>query len=361
MALGIAVAGAHASNASGESSCRGSQFIGFTNFSDFEKLPADQLGQSILTSPEIATCIDWQELIVSWNAEMARDASLRIEARPLDPESATHYYALAAWSGNPKLHLRTGFPKQKDKTAEVATDILKLHRPCCRLQVRLTLTSKDPADIKLKFLGLSLLDTNAEPAMLPPNQSAWGETIPVPERSQMVYPNGKILCSPTTVSMLLAYWSRTLNRPELEHDVPEISKEIYDPHFDGTGNWPFNMAYAGSFKGMRAYVTRFSDVSELEDWIASGIPVGLSVCYNKLRGKKGAVSGHLVVCVGFTENGDPIINDPGTRQNVRKIFPRQNLISAWANSRNAVYLIYPEDAAVPQDRFGHWYSNALGQ
>ena len=63
-----------------------------------------------------------------------------------------------------------------------------------------------------------------------------------------------------------------------------------------------------------------------------------------------------MVCVGFTETGDVVINDPGTRQNVRKTFPRANLVNAWAYSHNTVYLLYPETAAVPPDRFGHWYS-----
>jgi hypothetical protein len=142
----------------------------------------------------------------------------------------------------------------------------------------------------------------------------------------------------------------------LDRDVPEIVKEIYDSKWHGAGNWPFNMAYAGAFSGMRAYVTRFSDISELEDWIATGLPVGLSVCYDRLRGKGPGPNGHFVVCVGFTKEGDVIINDPGTSKNVRKTFPRENLIYAWANSHNAVYLIYPEDSSLPVDRFGHWDS-----
>jgi len=67
--------------------------------------------------------------------------------------------------------------------------------------------------------------------------------------------------------------------------VPEVVKGVYDPKWGGTGNWVFNTAYAGSLKGMRAYTTRLSDVSELEDWIARGIPVGLSLCYNPAAGR----------------------------------------------------------------------------
>jgi hypothetical protein len=172
----------------------------------------------------------------------------------------------------------------------------------------------------------------------------------------MSYPNGKVLCSPTTVSMLLTFWSQQLKRPDLDHDVPDVVAGVYDSNWHGTGNWPFNMAYAGSYPGLRAYVTRLTDVSELEDWIAQGIPVGLSLCYDRLRGKGPGPNGHLVVCVGFTTNGDVVVNDPGTTLHVRKTFPRKNLIYAWSYSRNTVYLVYPEDAEVPKDRFGHWDS-----
>ena len=154
--------------------------------------------------------------------------------------------------------------------------------------------------------------------------------------------------------MIMTYWSKQLNRPELDHDVPDIVKEVYDENWHGTGNWVFNTAYAGSYPGMRSCVTRLSDVSELEDWVAKGLPVALSLCYDRLRGKGPGPNGHLVVCVGFTKDGDVIINDPGTSKNIRKTFPRKNLVYAWANSKNAVYLIYPENAELPKDRFGHW-------
>ena len=135
-----------------------------------------------------------------------------------------------------------------------------------------------------------------------------------------------------------------------------MAHEVRDPNWPGTGNWPFNTAYAGSFSGLRACVTRFSDVSELEDWIARGIPVIVSVAYTVLKGAppRAGPDGHIIVCVGFTQDGDVIVNDPGTRQQIRRVFPRQNLVKAWAQSHNVVYLIYPEASRLPPDRFGHW-------
>src|SRR5262249_21970639 len=159
-------------------------------------------------------------------------------------------------------HPRQSVPGQKDSAGDVATDTLILERPCQRLQVRLALRRVQ----KLKFLGLCLSDTKDTAPPLPPNRAAWGKTIDVPERTQMAYTNGSALCSPTTVSMLMAYWARKLERPELDRDVPDIESEVFDQNWHGTGNWPFNMAYVGAHSGMRAYVARFSDVSELEDW-----------------------------------------------------------------------------------------------
>ncbi len=335
---------------------RGRQFIGFKSFSHFEKTRGSRPLETVLTSPVIVAQIPWDELIASWNAEMPEDTYLKVQARAIYLTGSTPYYTMALWSSDPRRHPRESVPNQNDDQGRVATDTLLLRRPAERLQIRLLMGSGDLRKVDLKFVGISLADSHASPAPLPPNTACWGKLMPVPERSQMPYPNGKVLCSPTTVSMLMAWWAQQLKRPELDRPVPEIAAAIYDTEWQGTGNWPFNTAYAGSFRGIRAYVSRMSDLSELEDWIAAGIPVGLSLDYDRLRGKGPGPNGHLVVCVGFAPSGDPVINDPGTSTDVRKIFPRKNLAYAWAASRNTAYLIYPANSEIPKDRFGHWDS-----
>ncbi len=335
---------------------RGGQFVGFKHFSAFEKTAGPHRGETVLTSPEIVACIKWNELIASWNAVTPEGAYLKVEARALYPAGPTKYYVMALWSTNPTLYPRESVLNQKDADGDVATDTLKLKQPCDRLQIRLTLGGVHGQKPILKFIGLCLTDTGFSPSALRSNPAALGKTLSVPERTQMAYPNGKVLCSPTTVSMIMAYWSRQLKRPELDHDVPDIVNAIYDANWKGTGNWPFNTAYAGSYRGMRAYVTRLSDLAEVEDWIAAGIPVGLSVCADRLHHRGPGPNGHLIVCVGFTEQGDPVVNDPGSSTNIRRVYPRKDVVYAWAYSHNAVYLIYPESAEVPKDRFGHWDS-----
>ena len=349
-------------NALASTESRANSFVALKDFSSFARGVGTNAEEIVMTSPIIRAELEWNELIASWNVDAPSEAYLKFEVRPLYPEATSKFYSLAQWSSDGKTFSRENLGPQRDGAGHVSTDTLILKQPCRRFQARITIGGKGRKKCRVKFLGFSLSDTTATVAVLPPNRKAWGKTLDVPERSQMAYPNGKVLCSPTTVSMMMTFWSKKLGRRELDHDVPEIVDAVYDLRWDGTGNWPFNMAYVGSFPGMRAYVSRFSDVSELEDWIASGIPVGLSLCYNRLRGRDNSPpSGHLIVCVGFTPEGDVIVNDPGTSKGVRKTFPRKNLINAWAYSHNAVYLIYPEGRKVPIDRFGHWDSKTAAK
>ncbi|PYK59509.1 MAG: hypothetical protein DME21_13040 [Verrucomicrobia bacterium] len=315
----------------------GRQFIGFTNFSAFTNGRGESPDESAFVSPGIATQIKWDELVVSWNADLPKGVVLKIETRAIYPAHSTRFYTMGIWSGTAEDRRRMSVKDQKDNDAEVLTDTLALKAPCDRVRIRLILSGAGNVPTPpLKFLGLSFADKKYEAPVLPPNRTAWGKSIAVPERSQLDFPEGEqSWCSPTSTSMMLAYWANKSNRPELNQAVPEVAKEVFDPNWPGTGNWPFNMAYAGSFSGMRAYVSRFSDVSELA---------------------RDGPDGHLVVCVGFTEKGDVIVNDPGTRQQIRHVYPRENLVKAWARSQNTVYLIYPQGANIPDDRFGHWDS-----
>ena len=87
--------------------------------------------------------------------------------------------------------------------------------------------------------------------------------------------------------------------------------------------------------------------------LIKSIPVAVSISYGYLKGRNEKANGHLVVCIGFDEKGNIVVNDPG-RSQVRQVYLRENLIKAWAESENTVYIVHPEGAKVPKDRFGHW-------
>ncbi len=331
-------------------------FMAITNFSNFTKSTAGLTNEVVLTSPEIAAPIDWNELIVSWN--VTPGTHMTVEARAVYPDHATKYYTMDMWSDDPEHFPRKSVRGQGDKDGTVRMDTLVLSNTVRKVQLRLTM-GPDDAQQRLKFLGVSFCNGTVAPMAMQPNRAVWGKVIEVPERRQGEYEGGGGWCSPTSLSMDLAYWGDQLHRPELNHTVPETAAAIADGVHAETGNWPFNTAYAGHYPGVRAYVTRLESISELEEWIASGVPVILSVSSYLGRGKEeGADEGHLIVCVGFTDKGDVVVNDPGVsvKRNVRarRVFTRENVIKYWGKSKFAVYLIYPETAKIPANTNGHW-------
>jgi hypothetical protein len=335
-----------------------SNFVGLQDFSKFTQ-SHNANGETILLSPEIESAIDWNELIVSWNADAPAGSYLKIEARAMGGRHATKFYSMGWWSPDNQAFPRASVSGQKDADGDVAVDTLILNHLAKAVQIRLTLGGANQELPMLKFLGLSFSDTKITPQILPPNRAALGKIIPTIERSQQSYAGGNGWCSPTSLSMVLARWGTISNRADWNLDAPEVAAGVRDNNFHkATGNWSFNTAFAGSLPGMRAYVTRFNDISELEDWIAAGIPVIISARYDLLKdGRPDDFNGHLTVCCGFTQNGDLVINDPWTDlkvESVQHIYKRENIIRAWATSHNTVYLVYPENSKLPADRFGHW-------
>lgn len=333
-----------------------SRFVGLGDFSTFSKTQNEK-GATVLLSPVLASPIEWNQLVISWNIAAPSGTRLGVEVQPIfNGRSGAKFFSMGTWSPDPEQSSSAG--KQKGADGRVETDTLMLSRPALAAQIRLTFDGTNQQAFKLKFLGLSFCNTNINPPQPQPNKVAWGKIIATPELSQNSYPQEKGWCSATSMSMVLQRWAGLLHRPEMNLDLPEVAAGVLDTRY-GTGNWSFNCAFAGKFPNMRAYVTRFSDISELEDWVVAGIPVIISAPFHLLLpGRHDTGNGHLVVCIGFTETGDVVINDPATNlkkgQSVRHVYKRENVIRAWATSQNTVYLVYPVSAKLPENRLGQW-------
>ena len=72
-----------------------------------------------------------------------------------------------------------------------------------------------------------------------PLEAAWGVNLPVPARSQMVYAGGgEAWCSPTYLSMVMAYWAGRTGQPQLDQSVPAVAAGTYDYAYGGWGTGP---------------------------------------------------------------------------------------------------------------------------
>lgn len=300
--------------------------------------------ERFLVLPKFEFPIAINEAIISWNVTPASGADLLMEARP----EGGNWYRVAKWQLDSPAERQT-FKDQKDEFGKVDTDTISLKRPTKSLEVRFRLrrTGDGPTPI-LRLVTVAASNTRENAPSRNTPSPAWGKVVDVPQRAQGNYPNGGVLCSPTSLSMLLWHYSKTLGKPEMNRDVPEVESNVWDRVYDGAGNWIFNAAYAGSFPELTSYVARFRGIQDLETWIDAGYPVICSVSLDILLERDPPrPSGHLVVLVGFEKNGDPIFNDPAKRDQVRRNYKRANFEKSWLRSNRTVYLVHPNDAAVP--------------
>jgi hypothetical protein len=141
--------------------------------------------------------------------------------------------------------------------------------------------------------------------------------------------------------------------------VDAAARSTYDAAYRGTGNWPFNTAYAAPLAG-RAFVTRLRSLREAERFIAAGIPLVASISFGsgELSGAPiSASNGHLVVIAGFTDSGDVVVNDPAapTRAGVRRTYDRGQFENAWLpRSGGLVYVIRDDAHPLPGGAHTNW-------
>lgn len=314
----------------------------------------------IVESPAIEVEGGFDHLIVSWNAQTPSGSYLTVYAQGRVDGEWTKWFNLGMWNRCCCSRPRTSAKDQGDDLGTVDTDVLKLKRLGDAFRVKIELSSSDGKTYPcLRFLAVNVIDSSCTAAETPPFKAAWGTDLDVPHLCQISVAGGGGWCSPTSTAMVLGYWSKKLNRPELRVGVTETAQACHDDAWGGTGNWPFNTAHAAEFGGLRAYITRFASVSQIERWIEKGVPVIVSLHSSRLRREDSdSDPGHLMVIRGFTIEGDPIFNDPWPRngkasdppreypnEDLRKVFKREDLEYAWLGpegSWGTVYLIYPE-------------------
>lgn len=298
-----------------------------------------QTGQ--IVSP-VLTLPAFNEVTPSWNVRTWSKGKAKVELRVQQGDRWSRWYSFGLWS---KSGQRYSVKDQKDNAGEVLTDTLRLKNKATQLQYRLTLYG---SGVKLKLVALNTTDRSKYFARLgqPSNRRVWGQVIHVPTRSQMLYNKGDELCSPTSVSMLLAKYG-------LNVAVPVAAAGMFDHVYQGTGNWPFNTAYAGEH-GFRAFVTRLDSLATAEKFISAGIPLAISISWKKgeLSHKLFPVSsGHLMVLVGFDRDGNPVVNDPAAKNNrlVRQVYTRAAFEKLWLrHSGGLSYVIMPYQRKLPR-------------
>lgn len=299
---------------------------------------------------------EFEELIPSWNAHTPTGTWIETYVRIRTAGTWSQWYAMGAWSSDGESGRRRSVSGQQDDQARVLTDTLRARGVADAYQVRVDLLSSSEHSPELTHVAVVTSFRAAPRGSTRTVASVPAVSLDVPERSQMIYPGGgEVWCSPTSTSMVMAYWANMLNDASLDRAVPDVATGTYDPVYRGNGNWPFNTAYAGA-AGLRAYVSRAGSLQEVEPWLNAGVPVVASLGWAAGQLPEAPIAstnGHLLVITGVTERGDVIVNDPAADprrgQRVRRVYNRASFESLWlSHSGGTVYLIHPADYPVPQ-------------
>jgi hypothetical protein len=318
-------------------------------------ISADQVRITKLLGPEQPTAAQFTAAVPTWSAETPAGSWIEVQLRARRNDRWTGFYRIAQWDSLHTGSLRRSFAEQRDEDGRVATDTLILAGPGNAIQPRVLLYGHAAAPPTLRALRLALSGPGEEPRQ--PHIFAPRELL-VPLRSQMAYADGSIICSPTSVTMLLAYWYAQTGDERLSvfaerAAVSElVVPQVYDPAYESHGNWGFNTAFAASC-GLDAYVARFSGFEQLEPWIAACVPVVISIAWDVGQLENAPIpasSGHLLVVTGFDERGRVIVADPRgeSEREVRRVYDAAQLAAAWQNnSAGTAYLIHPHGWPTP--------------
>ena len=331
------------------------------------------------TGPWVDPGFAFDRLVASWNADTPPGTLLTVEVQCRTGDgSETGWYVLGLWTLDDGAFGRASRDGQADEHGEVAVDTLVARQPLASYRLRLLLNGAEGAAPSVRMVGaIASAGTQTLSAGRQPSEPGLARAVelPVPPYSQAIhrgeYPQydggGASWCSPASTSMVVAFWGEGPTPADMGWVDPSLAdpcvdhaaRFTFDHAFGGAGNWPFNTAYAASF-GLDAFVTRLRSLREAELFVEAGVPLVASIAARpgQLDGfpLPEGTRGHLVVIAGFTEAGDPIVNDPAAPSNetVRRVYDRAQFEQAWlGGSGGVVYVISRPGVALPPSP-GNW-------
>ncbi|TMC44898.1 MAG: peptidase C39 family protein [Chloroflexi bacterium] len=325
------------------------------------------------TSSWQPTRFPFSQLISSWTADTPAGSWIEVEIQVRTAGGhETRWWRMGKWAYGDETIRRTSINGQTDADGVVETDTFKTRAEkmtAYRARVTLSRSAVAGASPILQHIYALVSDTRSYTPRYPsPRYTDRAMEISVPRYSQEIHAGefpqydggGEAWCSPTSTEMVIEFWNKRPTSAELafvggfaDPQVDYAARYTYDVAYAGTGNWPFNTAYASRF-GLSARVLQLGSLNDAERYIAAGIPLVASITHapGALPGflNNAGTAGHLLVIVGFTAAGDVIANDPAATSDatVRRVYGREAFERAWiGGSGGVVYFIAPPNTFVP--------------
>ena len=306
----------------------------------------------------------FKRLLVSWNCETPKGTWIEVQARAFisyydDNKNSTYEWSDWLSFGKWGTHIKRSSKSPDSHLAKISTDefIIKGNYTdtASKIQIRALLhTENTNVTPSIRQFVISYKDN---PPRLKGIEIPSDKIIDVPSYSQYIRDKniGSVICSPTSITMLL-------NRRNENLIVEETAWSCFDYDYEAFGNWLFNVAFASSL-GYESFV-EYGNLKSLKREIYSGYPVAVSVKYTNdinnleypyIENAPITTAGHILVVRGFEKKDGidyVVVNDPAGKSNesVTRRYKLSEFESAWHRGSNIMYIIHDKEVEINNNR-----------
>ena len=306
----------------------------------------------------------FKRLLVSWNCETPKGTWIEVQARAFisyydDNKNSTYEWSDWLSFGKWGTHIKRSSKSPDSHLAKISTDefIIKGNYTdtASKIQIRALLhTENTNVTPSIRQFVISYKDNTPR---LKNIEIPSDKIIDVPSYSQYIRDKniGSVICSPTSITMLL-------NRRNENLIVEETAWSCFDYDYEAFGNWLFNVAFASSL-GYESFV-EYGNLKSLKREIYSGYPVAVSVKYTNdinnleypyIENAPITTAGHILVVRGFEKKDGidyVVVNDPAGKSNesVTRRYKLSEFESAWHRGSNIMYVIHDKEVEINNNR-----------
>ena len=306
----------------------------------------------------------FKRLLVSWNCETPKGTWIEVQARAFisyydDNKNSTYEWSDWLSFGKWGTHIKRSSKSPDSHLAKISTDefIIKGNYTdtASKIQIRALLhTENTNVTPSIRQFIISYKDNTPRIKGI---EIPSDKIIDVPSYSQYIRDKniGSVICSPTSITMLL-------NRRNENLIVEETAWSCFDYDYEAFGNWLFNVAFASSL-GYESFV-EYGNLKSLKREIYSGYPVAVSVKYTNdinnleypyIENAPITTAGHILVVRGFEKKDGidyVVVNDPAGKSNesVTRRYKLSEFESAWHRGSNIMYVIHDKEVEINNNR-----------
>ena len=306
----------------------------------------------------------FKRLLVSWNCETPKGTWIEVQARAFisyydDNKNSTYEWSDWLSFGKWGTHIKRSSKSPDSHLAKISTDefIIKGNYTdtASKIQIRALLhTENTNVTPSIRQFIISYKDNTPRIKGI---EIPSDKIIDVPSYSQYIRDKniGSVICSPTSITMLL-------NRRNENLIVEETAWSCFDYDYEAFGNWLFNVAFASSL-GYESFV-EYGNLKSLKREIYSEYPVAVSVKYTNdinnleypyIENAPITTAGHILVVRGFEKKDGidyVVVNDPAGKSNesVTRRYKLSEFESAWHRGSNIMYIIHDKEVEINNNR-----------